>query len=252
MRVWLDVDSVTRAKMNCALGLFYLSHQNYRVAAERFLEVTADIQGQYSEVISGSDVAAYACLCALASYSRQEIKNKIVNNSELRKLLESAPIWRTIVLHFNSSRFDQARAMLLSLQDELLLDLHLSRHITHLLNTIRNRSISLYFQPFSSLSMGSLGEAVGLSVKELEPVLAQMIANKLLVARLDAANQVVRARHADQRNSTFVKAMTAGDEFIRNTRSLLMRMSLVENKLSVKPQGQIDLEEDDEEMYYSD
>lgn len=50
---------------------------NYQGAAERFLEISVDMKDRYKDVITCKDVAVYGALCALASYSRHDLKTKV-------------------------------------------------------------------------------------------------------------------------------------------------------------------------------
>ena len=53
-------------------------------------------------------------------------------------------------------------------------------------------------------------------------------------ARIDSQNKVLYARHADQRHATFQKALTMGDEYMRDTKALLLRLHLLRESFTVK------------------
>ena len=58
-------------------------------------QVSAELGGQYSDVLSASDVALYGGLTALASLERPELKASVVDNVGFRELLELNPEART-------------------------------------------------------------------------------------------------------------------------------------------------------------
>lgn len=53
-------------------------------------------------------------------------------------------------------------------------------------------------------------------------------------ARIDAHNQILVVRTADQEASTFDKALATGIEYERQTAALLLRLELIRNDLAIK------------------
>eukprot|EP00456_Euglypha_rotunda_P048990 TRINITY_DN3927_c0_g1_i9.p1 TRINITY_DN3927_c0_g1~~TRINITY_DN3927_c0_g1_i9.p1 ORF type:complete len:375 (+),score=80.51 TRINITY_DN3927_c0_g1_i9:172-1296(+) len=76
-----DVPLILEARFNAAHGLFHLREGAYSNAAKAFMAVTADLKDNYKEVVSANDVTHYACLCALATFSRRELYQVLENES---------------------------------------------------------------------------------------------------------------------------------------------------------------------------
>lgn len=55
-----------------------------------------------------------------------------------------------------------------------------------------------------------------------------------LQARIDSHNKVLHARHADQRNASFQRALQTGSDFQRETRALLLRANLMRQDFVLK------------------
>jgi len=65
------------------------------------------------QVLSGGDIATYGSICALASFSRKELKDSLLNNVEFKKLADThAPQWKTIVQQFYNSNYAKVFEML--------------------------------------------------------------------------------------------------------------------------------------------
>jgi COP9 signalosome complex subunit 1 len=56
----------------------------------------------------------------------------------------------------------------------------------------------------------------------------------ILQARIDSHNKILYARHADQRSSSFQKALQVGADFQRDTKALLLRANLMQHDFVVK------------------
>jgi len=244
-----DIDLVARSQVNAALGLYSMRSNTYAAAAERFLEVTTDMDGKYKDVISCKEVAVYGALCVLATYSRSELKNKVLNNSDFKKMLELAPGWRAIVTNFHQSNYALVFEALEKRKPDLLLDMHLAPHLEKLFSRIRDRALVQYFRPFVSVKIPAMAQAFKMDPGMLERHLVHLIAGhseSQIQARIDSANKILYARHSDQRTGTFQQALGVGHKYSRDVKSVLLRMSLVEHQFVVKPTERRRRDDDDD------
>ncbi|KAI4369902.1 hypothetical protein MLD38_018296 [Melastoma candidum] len=197
------LDTVTAAKLKCASGLAFLEVKKYKLAARKFLEVASELGSNYNEVIASQDVATYGGLCALASFDRTELKNKVIDNTNFCNFLELVPEVRELVNDFYSSHYASCLEYLGNLKANLLLDIHLHDHV----------------QTF---------------IAGLEKELEALITNNQIQARIDSHNKILYARHADQRNATFQRVLQTGGEFDRDIRAMLLRANLIKHDYNAK------------------
>lgn len=54
-------------------------------------QVSSEMGSQWSDVISPQEVATLGALCSLASFTRPELKAKVVENVNMREFLELVP-----------------------------------------------------------------------------------------------------------------------------------------------------------------
>jgi len=225
---------VQRAQVSAALGLFNLKMGTYNSAAERFLEVTMDLDGKYREIIGARDCAIYGALCALACYQRGELKGKVQSNSQFKSLMELAPGWRSIVNNFQQSNYAAVFAALEGMKNDLYLDMWLAPHVDRLISRVRDRALIQYFRPFVSVKIPAMATAFKMDVPSLEKNLVLLIGGNQISARIDSANKILYARHADQRNVTFQQSMSIGTKYVRDLKSTILRMSLVQHNFIIK------------------
>lgn len=77
------------------IGLYQIS-QTHRVWPPLTVtgwrrQVSADLGSQWSEVIAAQDVATIGALCSLASFTRPELRTKVIDNVNFREFLELVP-----------------------------------------------------------------------------------------------------------------------------------------------------------------
>jgi len=184
-----------------------------------------------------SDVALYGALCALAAFDRAELSERVVKNSAFRSMLELYPEAREIVHDFHSSRYASCLAALETLRPDLLLDLHLRPHVDQLYADIRSKALVQYFSPFVAVDLCRMASAFNVEVDSLEKEIAALIMSGCIPARIDSQAKVLHARHADQRNATFVKALATGEAYMKDTKALLLRLNLLRADFAVKGSG---------------
>ncbi|CAA6673633.1 unnamed protein product [Spirodela intermedia] len=228
------LDSVTVAKLRCAAGLAFLETKKYKLAARKFLETGPELSNNYTEVIAPQDIAIYGGLCALASFDRAELKNKVIDNINFRNFLELVPEVRELIHDFYASRYASCLEYLENLRGNLLLDIHLHDHVETLYSDIRHRAIIQYTHPFISVDLNIMAGAFKTSVSGLEKELEALITENQIQARIDSHNKILYARHADQRNATFQRVLQTGIEFDRDVRSMLLRTSLLKHEHNLR------------------
>ncbi|XP_008795398.1 COP9 signalosome complex subunit 1-like [Phoenix dactylifera] len=223
-------DPITVAKLRCAAGLAYMEAKKYKLAARKFLETGPELGNNYTEVIAPQDVATYGGLCALASFDRTELKNKVIDNINFRNFLELVPEVRELIHDFYASRYASCLEYLENLKPNLLLDIHLHDHVGALYTQIRHKAIIQYTHPFISVDLHMMAGAFKTNVSGLEKELKALITDNQIQARIDSHNKILYARHADQRNATFQRVLLTGVEFERDVRAMLLRANLLKHE----------------------
>ena len=211
----------------CAAGLANLANGKYKVAARSFLEVSAELDNNYSDVIAPQDVATYGAFCALASFDRSELKEKVIDSVSFRNLLELVPEVREMMYDFYASRYASCLRMLEGQKKYLEYDMHLYKHIEVLCNQIREKAIVQYTIPFTSVVLTNMAVAFNTDVDSLEKEIARLIAKGQIHARVDSHNKILYGRHANQRNSTFQRVVKTGNDYQRDCRAILLRADLL-------------------------
>jgi len=224
------LDPITAARLRCAAGLAHLEAKKYKLAARKFLETGPELGSHYNDVIAPQDVATYGGLCALASFDRTELKNKVIDNVHFRNFLELVPEVRELINDFYSSHYASCLDYLGNLKANLLLDIHLHDHVETLYDQIRNKALIQYTHPFVSVDMRMMANAFKTSIAGLEKELEALITDNQIQARIDSHNKILYARHADQRNATFQRVLQTGNEFDRDVRSMLLRADLIKHE----------------------
>ena len=220
---------LTCAKFTCAAALAHLHFDKYTEAAKHFTSLKTEIGNSYTEVVSQQDVAVYGGLCALATFDREQLKKHIVHeNVTFRDMLSTVPEMRDIIEDFWNSRYPQCLSKLNLIKKELLLDIHIGKHVHKLFSLIRQKALIQYTKPFSALSLTTMASAFNCdSVETLEKEIADLITRDKIRARIDSRGEkILRAKEFDKRTETFERVQKTAEKFVENARDALLRSSL--------------------------
>ena len=153
-----DGDVLVRAKLNAAAALVMLIEGHYKGAARKFLEVDCELGGNYATIIAAEDVALYGTLCALASLDRTELRKTLYENGNFKSFLELTPDVRALSQNFMNGKYGECLVYLENIKGELMLDIHLAKHVGPLIVAISERLIVQYFTPYSSVCMHRMSQ----------------------------------------------------------------------------------------------
>ncbi|XP_074595982.1 COP9 signalosome complex subunit 1-like [Brevipalpus obovatus] len=225
-----SANSQIATKLHCAAGLADLAARKFKSAAKHFLAANFDHFAPDSwEILSPNNVAIYGGLCALASFSRNELHKSVISSSSFKLFLELEPQLRDAISKFYDSKYASCLSILAELKDNLLLDLYLAPHVRQLYYMIRNLALVQYFSPYLSADMNRMASAFNTSVSALENELMQLILDGQIQARIDSHNKILFAKDVDQRTVTFEKALNMGKDWQRKTKALILRSAMHEN-----------------------
>jgi len=224
-------------KIRCAKGVANMCSGNYQVAADNFLQCTFD-NCDFPELMTVSNVAVYASLCALATFDRQQIKTKLIQSSTFKLMLELEPRIRDVVVSFYKCQYSSCLSMLSYLRNELKLDLYLSFHIDKLLQKIRLKALVQYTIPYKTVDMRKMAEQFKCkSVSHLENELVPLILAGEINARIDSHKQVLRVRETCMKNDTYEKCLQVAKEHIHRAKALSQRNAVMQAGFVVQNEG---------------
>ena len=224
-----STNQTNKSKINCIAGLLNLVHRDYRQSAERFVKSHIDDLKSLNDIMSPNNVAIYGGLCALATFDRDELRKKVLHNSDFRLFLELEPQLREAISRFLESKYPDCLKLLDELKDAFMLDIYLAAHVKKLYNLIRSRALIQYFTPYLSANLNRMASAFNTSVLALEDELMRLILDGMIQARIDSHNKILYAKDTDLRLSTFETVMEKGRDWQMKATSLILRTACARN-----------------------
>jgi COP9 signalosome complex subunit 1 len=220
------IANVDRGKLDVALGLAHLSKKDYYQAAFSFLNVPTNLNNNFASVAHIEDVAIYGTLCGLATFGRNAVKTKLLNNENVRNMLELVPSMRELVNDFYSGKYGSCLSFLDSFRQHLDIDIYFSPHVDTIIEQINYKAITQYFSAFISVKLPVMASALNITVEKLEKDAATLIEKGKLNAKIDSHLKVLHAKSSNQRRQAFEDAINSGEEFIAEANLTMLRMNI--------------------------
>lgn len=244
----------SQPKTTTSQGLHHMCMGEYKEGARSFMETDPSLTDTFNEVITANDVAIYGGLCALASMSRAELQEEVLENSSFRNFLELEPQIRRAINLFCASKYGQCLEILESYRADYLLDIYLQDHVASIFKQVRTKSIIQYFEPFSRVTLDALSNTFGATpitstssngninasststmTLPIENELIELIETGQLSARIDLEARVLVAKERDLRSELYQEATESIENFIREARMKLLRTNVIRAGLEVTP-----------------
>ncbi|KAK2741879.1 hypothetical protein FQN57_005438 [Myotisia sp. PD_48] len=238
-----------KAKAHVALGLTTLANGDYRDAATHFISIEPGLGETFNDTISPNDVAVYGGLCALATMTRSELANLVLDNKQFRNFLELEPHIRRAISFFCASKFRTCLDILDAYTPDYMLDLYLQAHFQKLYTRIRTKAIQQYLLPFSRVTLDSMVKifspgqqittAQGL-VDMKSPFIVELIGlirDGALQARIDVEKAVLVSVKVDSRVKLHATALENMRDYLSDAHEQMLRLNVLYAGLWVPSRG---------------
>ncbi|UMM38553.1 hypothetical protein L5515_009922 [Caenorhabditis briggsae] len=221
------------AKCQAAQVILKLRNHRYSDVLETVLVIKTECLDSKWYVTS-SDLGIYSVLCAMATLGRTNLK-KLVGGSDgngtIRKLLESEPLFFEMLTCYVASRFGRCFEIMNSVKNRLLLDPFISRNVNELFSKIRQKCVVQYLQPYSTIKMETMCQALGTTISELQTTIVELAEEKNVQLRIDQNAGIIRMMDTTDENATLRKVNDTCDRAINRAQSLVWKAALANGNI---------------------
>jgi hypothetical protein len=225
--------------MEASLAFAYLFLGDTRGAANALLRVVSEMPDS-NDILSTNEYVSALCLCVCACYLRGDVKKLILDNENIRKLLEYGRGWREILLALTETNYALFFQLLAQKGEEFLYSYRLAPFWKILYSNIRQSCFVDYFRPFNVMSIQQMAEAFKIPFKDAEAVCISLIEHKRINGRLDMENGVVYSTNANSplASSTVLPISTriieAAERYLINVQFSCLQSQALESEFIVQ------------------
>ena len=222
-------DDVIIAKLKVASGLVELQDRQFKKAGYRFLEVNSLLGNTSNTTISNQDIGIYATICALATFDRNELRLKLIENKGFcNTYLNNLPDFKTLALSFYNRDHIKTLNILNSIRPRLLCDMYLHNSVDSLLDSIKEGMLLQYFTPYCTVNLNNMAEQMQMTYESLEDRLVELISSDKLNARIDASSRTLYRRSTDMKTQSLEKLLSLSTVHTHAIKRDILKLSMLQ------------------------
>merc|ERR550525_1061565 len=228
------------------LGLYYLHKRMYSEAAHQFvMNPCQGLGSAFEDIISEEHIGLYGALCAVVAYTRGAFEDRVIRSKVFQSYLQQSPKASALVKAYHDCRYADVTTALRDLEIDARIDMYLKDQASDILSAVRGKAMVQFFSPFSAMGMDRMAEAFGVTVQELESELVNCISSGHIPAQIDSHNKVLLSVDRDEEGELFQEIQDKGEGWIRETKAMLLRMSMINNNVALQTREAFEDQTDD-------
>ncbi|EIW72319.1 hypothetical protein TREMEDRAFT_14118, partial [Tremella mesenterica DSM 1558] len=216
-------------KLRIARTLVALDNQDYHFAGRQCCDIIDDGGlGEYEgHAISSSDVSLIGALCILATGRREEMRTKVLDNMAFRATVDDGSAWVIdLVTAFVDARYADVEVLMKKNEWMILLNPFLSPHSKKIQGLVRTKALVQYTEPFSSVSVHMMSQALGVKAELLLEDLEKLVEEGRINGKIDLIDGVLQMKQPDPGHELRMNAIKLGTATNEATRYAILRLKL--------------------------
>lgn len=213
----IDEESTVKLRMIQALGYFHGGDFEDTAASILRMESTAGDP----TVASASDMAIICALCAMACFDRESLKFLAHKDPTFAGLTEDVPYVREMVVCFLTSNYSRLFDLLQTYENDMKLDMYISKQLGELYRSIRSRAMTQYLSVFSELPISTMSATFGQDDRALLLELKELIEQNNLNVKIDCKNEKIVLNSGVGFGEVYEKTTALAETYRSDTRVLM-------------------------------
>lgn len=229
------------------LGLYYLHKGQYVDAAQYLVnQPCSSVTDYLTNIISAEHLGLYGALTAVVAFNRGQFEARVIRNKVFQTFLQQSSKAKALVNAYFSSNYKAVNVALEDIKDYLKLDFYCRDQYRDFISAVRGKAMVQFFSPYSNMTMQNMSEEFGVSLEAMETELVTCISQGHINARINSKDKTVTAVEVDEEAQLFNEIKSNGVQWTRETKAMLLRMSMVRRGVALNPASRSRSDDDDD------
>lgn len=211
-----DWDRRNRLKVYEALHFVHI--REFSKAATLFLETVPTFTSY--ELMSYGELVSYTVVTSLVSLSRKQLKKDLIEGSDVQQQLYDLSDMKQYLQSFYNCQYDEFFIYLSKVEVLLKNNRYFSQHTQHYIREMRLAGYRQLLASYSSLAIGYMATAFGVTEQFIDDELSKFIAHGRLSAKIDHVAGIVVTNRPDLKNQQYRKVVKTGDNLLNRVQKL--------------------------------
>lgn len=200
----LGIDWGRKNKFKVYKGLYHILRNEYDVASSLLIDALSTFEGE--ELMTYSELVKYCLFCGLMQLSRQSIRTKLVESSEVCDAAKDIPSALDLLLSLDRCDYSTFFKSLCKFAQELWDNAYLYDKIDYFIYRMKVRSYNQLFMSYKAISIKQMSSIFGVSEEYMIADVEGIILRGDLRCRINHQSMMVYKTPADSTDRISEKA----------------------------------------------
>jgi COP9 signalosome complex subunit 1 len=217
-----------------------LRQKDYAGAARALLDLKSFSEAVFPTLISCQDISVYGTVLAVATLSREDLRNISSSGHPFRQYIEFVPCMKSFLDNFLEGRYLNVMETCRLLGQQLQFDIIFSRHLNAVIALIIDKVFLQFVQPYEALDLTKMASGLNMPVDEVVSHLSGLIASDRILAKLDTVSMTLRRTKVNHQEVAVKRVIKVTDENSVNSQRALIRLCMLQNGITGDNQNEND------------
>lgn len=171
-------------------------------------------------LVSFLQIAKYAIVSGIFSFSRAQLKAKIVNNPEIAEVLNELPLHRDLLQSFYAGKYAEFFAALALVEADAERDYFLHENTGFVVKELRIAAYNQLLRSYKTISLFSVAQAFGVTSAFIDEELSRWVIAERICCTIDKVSNVITTTRRDTTNAKYQSVVKRGDALLNHTQRL--------------------------------
>lgn len=205
-------------KLKVYEAVYCMSIRDFQTATNNFLDTVSTFTCK--DVVDCEEFICYTVYCSVLTLTRSEIRDKILNGSDIRQAIKSNPILEDYICSLYECRYADFFKALANVERNLRINFFLHPHYRFYVREMKTKAYNQLLVSYKTLSLAYMAEQFGVSEEFIENELTRCIASGRTDAKIDKIARVVSTNRGGNRNDQLMNVFKHGDALLNRVQNL--------------------------------
>ncbi|EDV28981.1 26S proteasome non-ATPase regulatory subunit 6 [Trichoplax sp. H2] len=207
-----------RNRLKVYRGLYALAIRDFKTTATSFLDTISTFTSY--ELMDYKQFVIYTVVASMISLERVDLKDKVVNGSEILEVLHELPKIKSFLNSLYYCNYDQFFVALGDIEQIMKFDRYTYLHYRYYVNEMKIRVYKQLLQSYKSLTLQYMANAFGVSTEYIDKELSRLIAAERLNCKINKVMGFVETNRPDSKNRQYQAIVKHGDALLNRMQKL--------------------------------
>lgn len=192
--------------------------RDFHKAAKLFVDSMSTFSSP--EIMSYEKLTFYTVVAGLMVLPRSEIKEKIINNSEILCIIRENPVLEGFLSAYYKCQYKEFFVQFLKIIQLIEEDDNLRQHKKYILKEMRVMIYSLFLESYKTVTLNQMALQFGITPAFLDKELSAFISARRLNCKIDKVSGLIESQRIDQRNTHYKNSLKQGELLLNRIQKL--------------------------------